>query len=85
MFWGKITYSIEKNPILGDLTALYIQWLTYKCYFSRILLNILIIRLLKNKSSVVATLATVGNLFIGKIPKWPPNDVIHFGCFYVFP
>ena len=23
-------------------------------------------------------------LSIGKIPKWPPNDVIKFGCFYVF-
>ena len=23
MFWGKITYFIKKNPILGDLTALY--------------------------------------------------------------
>ena len=39
---------------------------------------------LKNDSSLVATLATIGNLFIGKIPKWPQNDVIHFGCFYVF-
>ena len=45
---------------------------------------ILVNGLRKNDSSVVATLATVGNFFIGKIPKWPPNDVIHFGCFYVF-
>ena len=28
-----------KNPILGDLTALYIQWLTYKCCFSWIFID----------------------------------------------
>ena len=27
LFWGKITYFIKKNPILGDLTAFYIQML----------------------------------------------------------
>ena len=72
-FGGKLRISFLKNPILGDLTALYIQWLTYKCcfFFFGFLLMLLITGLLKNdSSSVVATLATVGNLFfIGKIPK----------------
>ena len=39
MFLGEITYFINKNPILGDLTALYIQWLTYKCCFSTIFID----------------------------------------------
>ena len=39
MFFGKITYFIKNNPILGDLTALYIQWLTYKCCFSWIIID----------------------------------------------
>ena len=39
MFFGKITYLIKQNPILGDLTALYIQWLTYKCFFSWIFID----------------------------------------------
>ena len=39
MFWGKMAYFIKKNPILGDLTALYIQWLTYKCCFSWIFID----------------------------------------------
>ena len=45
---------------------------------------ILINGLLLNDSSVVATLATVGNLFIGKIPKRPPNDVIYILDVFVF-
>ena len=39
MFLGEMTYFIKKNPILGDLTALYIQWLTYKCCFSWIFID----------------------------------------------
>ena len=40
---------------------------------------------LSNVSSLVATLAIVCNLFYGKIPKWPPNDVIHlrFVMFFI--
>ena len=58
MFFGKITYLIKKNPILGNLTALPINAVSLG-----FLLMILINGLLKNDSSVVATLATVGNLF----------------------
>ena len=33
--------------------------------------------LIENDSSLLATLTTVGYLFMGKIPKWPLNDVIY--------
>ena len=48
-----------------------------------LLLMILMKGSFKNNSSLVASLATIGNLFIDKIRKWPQNDVIHFGCFNV--
>ena len=41
--------------------------------------------LIWNDSSLLATLATEGYFFMGKIPKRPLNGVIYtFGCFYVF-
>ena len=78
-FGGKNPYFIKKSHIRRFDSLIYSI-----AYLEMFLLMILIEGLLWNDSSWVATLATVGNLFIGKIPKCTPNDVIHLGCFYVF-
>ena len=75
MFWGKVPYFIDKSHIRRSDSLIYSM-----AYLEMLLLMILIEGLLTRTIQAVSELPQWQpyNLFIGRIPKWPPNDVIHF-------
>ena len=83
-FWGKMPYLIKKSQIrrfdstissIANLEMLlhlnFYWWFLYWGHFRTILAELPLWQ-------------PQVTLSVGKIPKRPPNDVIQFGCFYVF-
>ena len=70
---------------LVDLTVLYIQWLDLEMFFP---MNFFWWFLLRGHSRTILAWLPLwqpwANIFIGEIPRWPPNDVLHICNIYLF-